>query len=412
MRTRVRTEPFHYQVNEGGNTGTRVSGGTCTSQLDLQTDVFSFHDDKPWKLVEKTGNLVITMTDQLTPNYFKRVKEGEILPVNPMSISRVQRVAERSVSRCAYTHYRYTDCPGKNFQNIQWNQGSITKVISVIEPPTALFTSSEINQIAVEAKGRLYSQGMDVLTTVVELRQTLAMLTGARRNLLRLIRDSVAHLRRKGKRPKSLRSLFQMMSDTWLEGRFGWRILYYDLLAIHQFIDNYAKTTRLIVGRSSDRKTRYYAGSSNVSPSTVTDEIRIGFPGMLDLSKAGNYNILNTAWEIIPFSLVVEMFFDVQNRVLLLGGLPLNVKELPSAAFYTQVRRRESLIQAEVPSVRPNYSFVHIHNQPAVALQFHEIETRGLRTAEPLTWPAFRLNLGGYKPVDLLFLTKILLGRL
>lgn len=412
MRTRVKIEPFHYQVNVGGREGSKTSGGTCSRQLDLQADVLYWHDDRPWRLEEKTGETVVTMSDTLTPDYFRKLREGKVLPTNPMSISRVQRVTEPSESRCAYTRYRFKDCAGKNYQNIQSSQGSTKKPISVIAAPTRQFDDNDLNQLAVEAKGRLYSQGMDVLTTVVELRQTLAMLAGARKTLTRLIRDAVKHLRRKGKRPKSLRSLFQMVSDSWLEGRFGWRILYYDLLAIHQFIDNYAETTRLIVGRSSDRRVRHYAGTTNVSPSTVTDEVRVGFPGMLDLSQAGNYNILNTAWEVIPFSLVVDMFFDVQNRVLLLGGLPLNVKELPSSAFIVRKRRRESLVQADEPSPSANYDFLHIHNQPAVALQFYEIETRSLMTAKALTWPAFRLNLGGYKPVDLLFLTKILLGRL
>lgn len=346
-------------------------------------------------------------SDVLTPGYFELKRQGAILPTNPMSSKKIDTFDSPDiVSILAFGRFRpFPGRPG----DTQYDLGTVKAYPKNIEAPRSILSESEINQARIEALASLKSQGMDVLTSAAEFHKTLAMLAGARKKLISTIENLLKSLRALGVKPKSWNAFIQALSDPWLEGRFGWRILWYDLLNIMDYIDNLDKRSRVIVGRSSASADRDFY-SNTYGNSTVYHKVSIGYPGILDPKVPGYSNVLNTAWDIIPFSLVVDMFFDVQNRIIALSGTPQNVTELAQSAFMTEELVRVSTTQAELPLVSGGWTHV-TYNNPAVIERKYEIKKRTHASGPKLDLPSLKISLGGYKPVDLVFLARLIVKK-
>lgn len=408
MRTRSKITPGSMPTNRPGRGGSSSGSTTCTRQItpDMVIDDFWMGRFPTESTVKSTFKQ--SMTDVVTPGYFEKRRSGAILPTNPMSSTTIDSADSAVRSLLGYTMYKYEPCKSKpGVQSIVYYQGTVEVTASPIAAPTKLLTGSEINQVRVEALASLKSQGMDVLTSAAEFHKTLAMLAGARRKLVSVIENLLKSLRSLGLKPKSWSAFIQALSDPWLEGRFGWRILWYDLLNIMDYIDNLDKRQRLVVGRSSTSASRNF--TSSYGDSTVTHKVSIGYPGMLDPNIPGYGNVLNTAWELIPFSLVVDMFFDVQGRIIALFSSPQNVTELSQSAFMVEELTRTQSLQAKKAPV-DGYTLV-LHNNPVLIEQRYEVKTRTLASQPKLDLPPLKLSLGGYKPIDLAFLARLIVKK-
>lgn len=413
MRTRTTTNSVTVDSDTGGRlAGTAAGGTTCNREVSLQEVISDYWGGNFPTRESITIDETIHFTDTITPNYALRRKKGEVLPTNPMVKETFRVIPEGTVCRSsiAYCFYRSKPCKDKPWDTISYRLGTKEiKVRPIKTAPRDLISSSELQDVQREAIAKLRSQGIDYLTTLVELRQTLAMLAGAKQRLIDIVVKMVQYVRRLGKKPKTWSDLLDLVGGAWLEGRFGWRILYYDLKAIVQYVENLKNDPKLIVGRSKRSATRDY--SSNYGDYTVVDELQVGYPGTLSYDIPGASSILNTVWEVIPFSLVVDMFFDVQSWIISLSGATANVKEHPSAAFLTRTKTVYGNAQIEKPLPPEGYSAIYF-NEPSVVSQFYEQKTRSWIDGPSVGLPPFRFNLGGFKPVDLAFLMRILIGKL
>lgn len=416
MRTRTKQESIVITHDIGGKTGSRRGATTCNREVSLAEVIDDFWGASGFPSQTHTeGVNKVVMRDELTPNYYRRVKSGEILPCNQLLRESAYEFDDKPAlySQAAYTMYRYVDCDSpEGRSSIHFRQGTKREKISSPGPISSVLSSSDIRAAEIEALSRLRTQGMDALTSVWELRKTLAMIAGVRKKLIKLFTDGVTWIRKKGYKniPTTVRGVLDFLQANWLEGRFGWRILYYDLLAIVNFINTCAEEDRFIVGRSYASASRS-GGSSTTMSYTLTDEVRIGYPGILDLSVIGNYGLVNTAWEVLPFSLVVDMFFDVQRWIISLSGVPINVKELQASAFMKRTRKRQSVVQAQFPEPPAGWSIIR-HNDASATYVERQQVTRSRIGSPALGLPPFKLNLGGYKPLDLAFMLRILIGKI
>lgn len=411
MRTRFneRTEELKYNV-PGLKTGgsAQFQCGSTTTPEEWYNSVWQ--GDFP-TVASTDVTYRKTTVDELTPDFHKRMKAGEILPTNHFSSVEQLITPIEAESVLAYTAFTNPDpnCRPGDWTKVRWRGTAGISRLTLPEVTSApdLFSQSEIDALSREALSRLRSQGMDALTSVVEFNQTLAMLAGARRKLIKLFMDGLRFIRKKGYKDLSVLGTFDAISNLWLEGRFGWRILYYDLLAILEFVDGFLDEKRLIVGRSLAEKTRT-SGSDGLTD-TTTHVIRFGYPGILDPKVIGNSGIVNTIWEVIPFSLVVDMFFDVQNWILSLSGQAINVDELPASAFVSSSKRR--VVTAQAQPRDPFGANVVLHNVAQPLWATYQVRTRGPTGMPELGLPSFYLNIGGYKALDLAFLLRIIAGK-
>lgn len=308
------------------------------------------------------SNIDYVMVDHITPGFHTLVKKGEFRPINPMS---------RSLSEAPKTRVKidltaiskpesYQAAPGRvEYQTLF---GAMTYVVNEYVPTSIpVATSDDIDQVAIEAMANLKSAGMDYLTSIAEARELLAMFTGLKARLTDRIDKTVSawerDLRHK-KRTGKFRGFFttkeawESFSAFWLEYRFGWRILAYDIIAIRDYLkskeDAIALFTRRSQGEFSDTNTslvgsftaRAELGRTDVFRKvTSTEQIRCGYSAYIDPSILGNPVLLNTGWDIMPWSLVIDMFFNVQDNILANSAMPVNAEIVKDSGFVSSMRR-------------------------------------------------------------------------
>jgi len=188
------------------------------------------------------------------------------------------------------------------------------------------------------ASGRFYAKASQVLTTVQggvvlgELRKTARMI----RNPLLALRDGVKSFKNTLKErflrtPKRLRH--RVVSDTYLEYVYGWRPLIYDIQggceAAKRIFDRPPSVTvfhrqRGLKSGNSELGTEGYTVSGlryrtvrlthYEASVTYLASVRLQFNGypasMVDLGFTP-WNIIPTAWELVPWSFMVDYFSNV-----------------------------------------------------------------------------------------------------
>jgi hypothetical protein len=177
-----------------------------------------------------------------------------------------------------------------------------------ITVPAAEAASKDYGAQVQKAASSIYSQGHDSLTFVAELTKTIAMFKHARESLIKLITQTS-----KGK----------TLAQSWLEFRYGWRTLYYDMVDITGALANLA-----------DERTRFSERAGNSSTSSSASTVSFGTPGVSDLSMSFGitetkkislrgsvtadidpptfqFNPAITASELVRFSFIIDWFINV-----------------------------------------------------------------------------------------------------
>lgn len=159
-----------------------------------------------------------------------------------------------------------------------------------------------------KAAAKIASSGFDALTFLAEARQLQKMFSGVVDKFRRLSQGEKVFL------------TWKRASNYWLEGRYGWRTLLYDVVDLHAAITS-----------ANDRRTRYrqasglsISGSELVYSESTSNGIISGFS--TDISWTGNlrgtvvadievpafqFNPVTTAWELTRLSFVVDWLLNV-----------------------------------------------------------------------------------------------------
>jgi hypothetical protein len=190
---------------------------------------------------------------------------------------------------------------------------------------------------------------LDALTTLVEGGDTIRMLLNTRRNAAELIRRA----RRWGwiTPEKAFRSVAKTVSNLWLEWRYGWQQLGYDILNTYEAVTKPVRPD-IIQGRAGSSTTDTTEWSQSTLLTRATEELsrtvvndvsfRANAVGRLDV-KTLNFvaNPLITAWEVIPFSFVADWFVNVGD-VLAAWQVMMTVAELELSKSFKQTVSVES----------------------------------------------------------------------
>lgn len=261
-----------------------------------------------------------SFSDLVTPGYYQKVKKGELLPVNPMSSSKVELLLDevnvsynyriphpyktggRTIGRKGGAYGCYPGEPGF--------RGDLSEV--------------DTNALLIEALAKARTDAWDLLTFAAEFHKTRDLVRGAgerfewRQNkILDLIK------KRRRSRTPTYRELSKEFSDMWLEYRYGWRIVAYDISSAHAAIESLKSKARTII--------RSTAVESDTDDSVAQTNGLVSFLGVLDgrvhynaqrtvragvgvevlLDTPVNADLLVTAHELTPWSFVLDWFFNV-----------------------------------------------------------------------------------------------------
>lgn len=293
----------------------------------------------------RTGELTV-MNDFVNPSFKKRSASGEFI-CSPMS-----KVVERQFgSTGSFQVYRYPPgYPGTYpdypvFRNdVQINGNAGVYFTGWGNPdPVDLDLQSLVDLAATAAWAGIEPPDVQSLVSFFELPKTLSML----RNPLGLLNNQLDQLEGERKRTRFKGSLGAFISSRWLEIRYGWRPLLYE-------IESYAKALggTYVINRKTARAKRSSSGQvvynrawndpwgdggTYIDTTTRTLTVRAGIlyePGRLSASNYGLSlrDLPSTAWELVPYSFVVDWFVNTADFI---QGLSYYVTSPIVGSWYT-----------------------------------------------------------------------------
>lgn len=323
-----------------------------------------------------------------TPNFHKRVKAGELLPHTPFTKVTVKG---EIVDSNFHTEGFYNGVLSDERFAKPWTPLPTDWFLTGpdLEALADDFPSQDLIQ-AVAAK--VNNDGHDSLTFLAELVKVRRMFEGIIKKILRL--DI----------PKN----FDQFSRTWLEGRYGWRTLVFDLIELEKAYMSLNEKARTRVservGNSENWTSSDDRGSTSASASIaffVNDEYELSRRGSLtaDFSKtAFHANPVLTAWELVPWSFVIDWVVNIGQALASISFLTLNGKYAASSGVYLKLTRNIVYDYTYLPVGPHSYTSDCFCESKTV----HEIELRAPGSVSSL--PQFNLNLNSWKIIDLIAL--------
>jgi hypothetical protein len=186
--------------------------------------------------------------------------------------------------------------------------------------------SSDIDHVVIKALAAAKRPDFDLLTFAAEFRQTLSLLSDtysrfftlsekvARRAARREVRNS-----RKRQRPYDPKKALELFFRLWLEARYGWRPLLYDIQGMVKAVGHVnqsgiaRRSARHVVPIEVSGTTT--GGSADVNWSVEREQVgECRFRAVVfhqsDMSPIGVNPVL-TIWEVTKYSFVIDWFIDI-----------------------------------------------------------------------------------------------------
>jgi hypothetical protein len=256
------------------------------------------------------------------PKYHARLRAGELLPhLQYKHFSQEGNVSDARFDYIAFNEHPQPDC----HCNYSGKAAIFDWVPSEEELLALVAQKADLSRLVQGAAAAIYSQGHDTLTFLAELNKTISLVTGALSRLIDLIY-------RKG------------FGQLYLEGRYGWRILYYDIQDISKVLQGLGEEKRK---RFSQRVGESQSGSSESVEHDISwssQSFKIVHNDQWALSTRGavtadispptfQFNPAITAWELTKFSFVFDWLVSVGTWLASLSFLILNEQHVASGGF-------------------------------------------------------------------------------
>lgn len=355
------------------------------------------------------------MWDRVTPDFDTVLRAGELLPVNSMTkrVSTMQFLAGRIdyVDTNQQTQYGgATFGLGLDmlFDLDDTGQNPGGHPIETLIPPPKMIDVSIKEALAA---GKRFT--FDALTWAAELNRTVQLFM---QTFERLLYTGKTLMRKARKYSRSPSEAWKKFSELWLEWRYGWRLLIFDVqnlldaLKKGKFARNRGWAEN--VEQSSFTVQYHKSGGIEFDASALFEihhTVRAGslFEVSIDgLDIGGNSTI--TSWEKIPFSFVLDWFIDIGTAIIA-------VTDRPGFTFKHLWVSVDSVVD-------PSTCVVNLGNlngntvlstTPPLFTGSYRIFSRQPRLPDFLvTLPEFRLNLNWQKLLDLLALGRAMHGLL
>lgn len=240
-----------------------------------------------------------------------------------------------------------------------------------------------------KAAASIYSSGWDAGTFLAEIGQLRRMLTGVTKKLQNLSQG------------RSAGELYNL----WLEGRYGWRTLMYDIRDLHG-----------VLSSVNENRTRYRQATGSTVSGAFNDYVESTSSGIIagtstDITWSGNlrgtvvadidipdfqFNPVTTAWEVTRLSFVVDWLLNVGQALEAVSFL-LMTKSYQAGGGY----RFDFQIDYETHLVGTTGATI-CYNHSGSAHASAYVIARVPMSVDAL--PRIKLRLDEYKIIDLLAL--------
>lgn len=349
-----------------------------------------------------------TMTDQKTPGYFRAVREGSTIPVSPMSsFKRVWSLLPGGgelVHRSASSEYRVTYSG--------YLRGSLVEAAAPAVP------SVDPDIPLQEALSRAQTDAWDVLTFMAEFRSTLELFIGLRgrweRLFDRLASKVISRLRR-GKIDRAT-----AIAEAWVELRYAWRPLYYDMLAMNEALQRLGDGVDEPIRRAWATREGSSSNSAVLRNTTIQGPNGLGGIASFDMitncqtvttvtahaavairvrtTDALMVDPLVTAWELVTWSFVFDWFVTVGSMLSAFSPWAAGSVLWSTVSLKTETQ----YVSTYQLGRTPGYTHVSGEMTPASRYKTDTSYERLLRNPTPTL--AIDVNLDSLKILDLLAL--------
>lgn len=325
--------------------------------------------------------------------YHKRKRAGELLPFTPWEkfTKRVTWTGRLQYSHAGSSTIWYTDSNWSHPTSlVPWDP-----TLTDMRNATSGYDTRPYIQAAASS---IYSQGFDAFTFLAEFRKTVAMFSQAV-GRLRAMEDTFQQWYRKvGSKTHPAIAL----GNFWLEYRYGWRTLWYDMVDIAEALTglNQGRTRfKQRAGKSTKtaKSVDYtYAGTFGFTV-TAVDEVNTSLRGnvVADIDPPEfQFNPLTTSWELVRFSFIIDWFLGIGQWLATLSFLFFETDYAAAGGLYYTVKRTWSITNT---TASPGY-VVNIAQTSGQLDMVYRIRTP---QAVP-NFPLFNVRLDIPKVADLL----------
>lgn len=277
-----------------------------------------------------SGAIGRTTVGSDTPNFQARRRRGDLLPFT------------------AFDQYEYDSTVGTYSYDYRSNTYTATSGLrsrveggSMQEPvvPSMQFKADLVSYAGPLQSLAAKANGWDALTFVAEAHQLKSMLLGLVSKVATLVRQRPA----------------KFTVNQWLELRYGWRVLYYDMLSISDAINSLNSKRRFSSYTSGDSFSTETSTTATFSDTRLTLNIKVdttySFNIRARLVMLGEVNPIRvnplaTAWELIRFSFVIDWFLSVGKAIDALSLAMSGARYVAGAGYKVEVSSETSLTTA------------------------------------------------------------------
>lgn len=349
-----------------------------------------------------------------TPNFRRRLNRGELLPFTPFEQYSYEFSAPAAENE--YKVWNSTTC-------YEWFQNwipSMTYSGWLSRESMRLIVEEHRNLAEIElqqAAGRLYADGWDALTFLAEWNKTVQGF----RSVGNRLRDFLTH---QGPILTKLRidkpgEIAKTAAQSLLEARYQWRTLYYDAMDLSRTLARLDRTGLRSKKRATSEHTITEVKGVSMNSTgrwtstwETTTNTTISYRGSViaDLRAPDfGFNPLTTAWEIMPWSFVVDWFVNVGQSLEAISFIILSRGRYESAIGLN--------VRQEYVSTVKNLAFTSPWRQTTFKRSASGVTEMTWRVPTTVPYlPQVSVNLDAFKVADLVALIGLryrsLLSRL
>lgn len=329
-----------------------------------------------------------------TEDYHKLLRTGHLIAPTPFYQAETSATLidspyyrESSPSNWAYTYsnarLHYALLINDPDWSNDWYLVSEAEVLTKIDLDRATW-------LVTAAASRIYSQSWDALTFLAEFNKTVDLFRGLLSRFDRILRRG-------------------RLDQAWLEGRYGWRILLYDIEDITKLLTEQRNSFTRHKERKDDRTTfeEYDTMTTTDTHGTTAVEYRTTY----DISYRGSivadvtvpiaqFNPAVTIWEVIPFSFVLDWFVNVGSFIESMSLLAVSNNIVGSRGVLAKAQREPVSTVFTPAGAGLTQSGSFLGNSEVTI-------TQRAQSTVPQS-PQIRLNIDEFKVMDLV---SLVIGR-